>query len=149
MSDFPAEIHLPPIALLRLLADGRLHSGQELALVLGVSRTAIWKQLAKLEALGLELQSQARKGYCLPGGLDLLEKESIRKGLTPQVNKAIDQFELFEILDCYTEMVTYDLKWPTYRDKSTTWPYNTTTYGNPTATTTTNGAEITTSNPAR
>jgi hypothetical protein len=57
--------------------------------------------------------------------------------------------ELFEILDCYTEMVTYDLKWPTYRDKSTTWPYNTITYGNPTATTTTNGAEITTSNPAR
>jgi len=58
--------------------------------------------------------------------------------------------ELFEILDCYTEMVTYDLKWPTYRDKSTTtWPYNTATYGNPTATTTTNGTEITTSNPAR
>ena len=57
--------------------------------------------------------------------------------------------ELFEILDCYTEMVTYDLKWSTYRDKSTTWPFNTTTYGNPTATTTTNGAEITTSNPAR
>ena len=58
--------------------------------------------------------------------------------------------ELFEILDCYTEMVTYDLKWPTYRDKSTTtWPYNTATYGNPTATTTTNGTEITTSNPVR
>lgn len=58
--------------------------------------------------------------------------------------------DLFEILDCYTEVVTYDLKWPTYRDKSTTtWPYNTTTYGNTTATTTTNGTEITTSNPAR
>ena len=58
--------------------------------------------------------------------------------------------ELFEILDCYTEMVTYDLKWPTYRDKSTTtWPFNTPTYGNPTAITTTNGTEITTSNPVR
>ena len=59
--------------------------------------------------------------------------------------------DLFEILDCYTEVVTYDwAKWPTYRDKSTTtWPYNTTTYGNPTATTTTNGTEITTSNPLR
>lgn len=43
--------------------------------------------------------------------------------------------DLFEILDCYTEVVTYDVKWPTYRDKSiTTWP--TTTYGNPTSTTT-------------
>lgn len=58
--------------------------------------------------------------------------------------------DLFEILDCYTEVINYDWsKWPTYRDKSTTWPFNTTTYGNPTATTTTNGAEITTSNPAR
>lgn len=59
--------------------------------------------------------------------------------------------DLFEILDCYTEVVTYDWsKWPTYRDKSTTtWPYNTTTYGNSTATTTTNGTEITTSNPVR
>lgn len=46
--------------------------------------------------------------------------------------------DLFEILDCYTEVVTYDLKWPTYRDKSsiTTWP--TTTYGNPTSTATAN-----------
>ena len=45
--------------------------------------------------------------------------------------------ELFEILDCYTEVVTYDIKWPTYRDKSiTTWP--TTTYGNPTCTATKN-----------
>ena len=46
--------------------------------------------------------------------------------------------DLFEILDCYTEVVTYDWKWPTYRDKSTTtWPNNTTTYGNPTCTTAT------------
>ena len=45
--------------------------------------------------------------------------------------------DLFEILDCYTEVVTYDIKWPTYRDKSiTTWP--TTTYGNPTCTATKN-----------
>ena len=55
--------------------------------------------------------------------------------------------DLFEILDCYTEVITYDWR-PTYRDKSTTtWPFNVTTYGNPTATTTTNGTEITTSNP--
>lgn len=58
--------------------------------------------------------------------------------------------DLFEILDCYTEVVTYDWsKWPTYNKSTTTWPYNTTTYGNPTATTTTNGTEITTSNPLR
>ena len=48
--------------------------------------------------------------------------------------------DLFEILDCYTEVITYDWsKWPTSRDKSTTtWPFNTPTYGNPTCTATAN-----------
>ncbi|MET0357098.1 MAG: bifunctional biotin--[acetyl-CoA-carboxylase] ligase/biotin operon repressor BirA [Cellvibrio sp.] len=99
MSDSSADIHLPPIALLQLLADGELHSGRELANVLGVSRTAIWKQLAKLEPLGLELQSQPGKGYCLPGGLDLLEQSKIRLGLLPQVDAAINNFDLFDVLD--------------------------------------------------
>jgi len=99
MAESAAEIHLPPKALLQLLADGQLHSGQELAGVLGVSRTAIWKQLAKLESVGLELQSQAGKGYCLPGGLDLLDETHIREGLLARVNAAVGQFELFEIID--------------------------------------------------
>ena len=47
--------------------------------------------------------------------------------------------DLFEILDCYTEVITYDWsKWPTYNKSTTTWPYNTTTYGNPTCTATAN-----------
>jgi len=99
MTESAADIHLPPIPLLRLLSDGQLHSGQELAGVLGVSRTAIWKQLAKLEPLGLELQSQPGKGYCLPGGLDLLDETHIRTGLLPQVSDAIGEFNVFEIID--------------------------------------------------
>ncbi len=99
MTESAADIHLPPISLLRLLADGQLHSGQELAGVLNVSRTAIWKQLAKLEPLGLELQSQPGKGYCLPGGLDLLNEEYIRAGLLPKVNDVVGRFRVFEMLD--------------------------------------------------
>ena len=99
MSDPTSDIHIPPIELLQLLADGQLHSGQELAGVLGVSRTAIWKQLAKLEPLGLELQSQPGKGYCLPGGLDLLNQKIIRAGLSRQVDETINSFKLFEVVD--------------------------------------------------
>ena len=99
MAESAAEIHLPPKALLQLLSDGQLHSGQELASVLGVSRTAIWKQLAKLEPLGLELQSQAGKGYCLASGLDLLDESRIQEGLLAPVKAAVSQFELFEVLD--------------------------------------------------
>ena len=48
--------------------------------------------------------------------------------------------DLFKILDCYTEVITYDWsKWPISRDKSTTtWPFTTTNYGNPTCTATAN-----------
>ena len=57
--------------------------------------------------------------------------------------------DLFEILDCYTEIITqFD---HTGRPLLNEWPYKQTTitYGNSTATTTTNGTEITTSNPVR
>lgn len=58
--------------------------------------------------------------------------------------------DLFEILDCYTEVITYDWsKWPTYRDKSTTttWPFNNIQYGDSITSTTTSGEKIATSNP--
>lgn len=90
---------LPPLALLQLLGDGKNHSGQELANVLNVSRTAIWKQLAKLEALGLELLSQSGKGYCLVGGLELLDDELIHQGLTQSVSKALSQLTILTSID--------------------------------------------------
>ena len=41
--------------LLAELADGDFHSGEELGVALGVSRTAIWKQLQKLDEVGLKI----------------------------------------------------------------------------------------------
>ena len=49
--------------LLRQMADGQFHSGEELGEFLCVSRAAVWKQLQKLEALGLMLESVKGKGY--------------------------------------------------------------------------------------
>ena len=69
-------------ALLQLLADGRLRSGTELADALGVSRTAIWKQLQCLDALGLELEAVRGHGYRLTSPLDLLSEQGIR-GMLP------------------------------------------------------------------
>lgn len=97
MSNDSAE--LPPLGLLRLLGDGKNHSGQELADVLKVSRTAIWKQLAKLESIGLELLSQPGKGYCLIGGLELLDKQQIKSGLTSSVAEQISKLTLLTSID--------------------------------------------------
>ena len=63
--------------LLTLLADGRFHSGEELSVCLEVSRTAIWKQIAKLEALGLEINAVKGKGYRLRQDIDLLSLQAI------------------------------------------------------------------------
>ncbi len=72
----------PLFRLLGLLSDGEFHSGQELGVNLGVSRAAIWKQLKKIDGLGLELNTKAGLGYQLVGGLDLLDESKLQKSLT-------------------------------------------------------------------
>ena len=44
-------------ALIELLADGRFHSGEELARELKVSRSAVWKSMKRLEDMGLEVHA--------------------------------------------------------------------------------------------
>lgn len=60
-------------SLLRLLNDGRFHSGEELGAALGVSRSAVWKYLKRLESgYGFELFRVPGKGYKLSEPLSLL-----------------------------------------------------------------------------
>lgn len=68
---------MPSTRLIRILADGQLHSGQDLARTLGVSRTAIWKYLVQLETKGLEIIRVRGKGYRLVRPLDLLDQNEI------------------------------------------------------------------------
>ena len=46
-------------------ASGRLVSGGELAEKLGLSRTAVWKQISALQQEGYHIRSEAGKGYRL------------------------------------------------------------------------------------
>nr|WP_314526572.1 bifunctional biotin--[acetyl-CoA-carboxylase] ligase/biotin operon repressor BirA [uncultured Pseudomonas sp.] len=68
------------LTLLNLLKDGRFHSGQALGAALGVSRSAVWKQLQLLEAeLGLSIHKVRGRGYQLAVPLTLLDPVSIRE----------------------------------------------------------------------
>ena len=68
------------LTLLKLLKDGRFHSGQALGIALGVSRSAVWKQLQLLEAeLGLSIHKVRGRGYQLAAPLTLLDPVSIRE----------------------------------------------------------------------
>ncbi|AIC22772.1 Biotin operon repressor [Pseudomonas chlororaphis subsp. aureofaciens] len=66
------------LTLLELLKDGRFHSGQALGAALGISRSAVWKQLQQLEAdLGLSIYKVRGRGYQLAAPLMLLSPADI------------------------------------------------------------------------
>lgn len=67
------------LTLLKLLKDGRFHSGQALGAALGVSRSAVWKQLQQLEAeFNLSIHKVRGRGYQLATPLSLLDEEAIK-----------------------------------------------------------------------
>ena len=66
------------LTLLKLLKDGRFHSGEALGAALGVSRSAVWKQLKHLEAeLNLPIHKVRGKGYQLASPLVFLSAAEI------------------------------------------------------------------------
>lgn len=66
------------LALLKLIQDGRFHSGQALGAALGVSRSAVWKKLQNLESeLGLVVHSVRGRGYRLERPIALLEVDQL------------------------------------------------------------------------
>jgi len=85
--------------LIRRLADGEFHSGEVLAGQLGVSRTAVWKQLAHLDALGIELESVRGRGYRIPGGLDLLDEAAVRAALPAEVAAMLAGLTIVDSVD--------------------------------------------------
>ena len=86
--------------LLPLLADGEFRSGQDIATALGVSRTAVWKQLNKIaEDCGLQIESSKGRGYRIPGGLDLLDAELIRPALAPRAAALLRELLVLDTID--------------------------------------------------
>ncbi|HJK20669.1 MAG TPA: biotin operon repressor, partial [Methanocorpusculum sp.] len=54
-------------SVLRILEENRdrFFSGEEIASMLGVSRSAVWKAVKSLEADGYAVSAVTNKGYCL------------------------------------------------------------------------------------
>ena len=66
------------LTLLKLLQDGKFHSGEALGVALGVSRSAVWKQLQQLEAeLNLSIHKVRGRGYQLAYPLELLDPKQL------------------------------------------------------------------------
>lgn len=76
------------------LADGQLHAGSELATRLGVSRTAVWKAVSGLRALGVAVESVPRQGYRLAHGYAPLATEQVLEFLPPAVRVRLRRGEV-------------------------------------------------------
>jgi BirA family biotin operon repressor/biotin-[acetyl-CoA-carboxylase] ligase len=82
-----------------LLADGQLHSGEELAQRLGVSRAAIWKGIERLRLRGIEVVALPRRGYALPEPVELLEESRIRSAISGGSAARVRSLELLFDVD--------------------------------------------------
>lgn len=87
-------------SLLEVLADGRFHSGQDLAEALGVSRSAVWKQLRRLESeFGVTFDAVRGRGYRLKRTLELLDGSRIGAGIAPDVSASIESLTVLRTVD--------------------------------------------------
>ena len=75
------------------LADGRFHSGEELAGKLRVSRSAVWKAVRALRALGAELHAVRNRGYRLSAATQPLAAAAIREHLPADVRARVAKLE--------------------------------------------------------
>lgn len=81
--------------LLHELSDGRFHSGEQLAQALGVSRSAVWKHIQRLESdLGLTIGAVRGRGYRLSQALELLDAGRIRAELSPAAAGSLEALSL-------------------------------------------------------
>ena len=86
--------------LIKILADGKYHSGTDLGKQFGVSRAAIGKSIKKIEQnFGLSIFGVKGKGYRLSKVLDLLDESAIRSGLNIKTLKQLSQLEVYFDID--------------------------------------------------
>ncbi|XBS69987.1 bifunctional biotin--[acetyl-CoA-carboxylase] ligase/biotin operon repressor BirA [Acerihabitans sp. KWT182] len=66
-----------PLKLIKQLADGDFHSGEQFGEILGMSRAAINKHIQTLREWGVDVFTVPGKGYRLHGPMQLLEEKII------------------------------------------------------------------------
>lgn len=72
---------MKPLSLpvLRLMADGRFHSGEAIARELGVSRGTVWNALRDMDVLGIQVHRVPGHGYQLAEPIQWLDEEIIER----------------------------------------------------------------------
>lgn len=85
--------------LARYLSVNETRSGEAIGNELGCSRTAVWKHVEGLRALGIEIDAIAGQGYLLREPLELLDSASILAGLDSTVREKLRGLDVESSLD--------------------------------------------------
>ncbi|MCW8919276.1 MAG: bifunctional biotin--[acetyl-CoA-carboxylase] ligase/biotin operon repressor BirA, partial [Gammaproteobacteria bacterium] len=86
-------------SLIAMLADGRFHSGEALGARLGIGRSAVWKSLQQLPALGLEVHAVSGRGYRLAEPIELLDAGSISSRLIAPCSRLLTGMQILPAVD--------------------------------------------------
>lgn len=87
------------LELIRILSDGRFHSGEELGAALGISRVAVWKLFRSFSALGLDVLAVPGKGYRLTEQLELLSPDLLLTALGPEARPLLSALDVLLTID--------------------------------------------------
>lgn len=88
------------LGLVRVLADGGLHSGEAIARDLGITRGGVWKAVARTrEHLGLAVESVRGQGYRLAAPLELLDAGRILECLRVEGQPPLARLEIQDQID--------------------------------------------------
>lgn len=85
--------------LARYLSVNETRSGEAIGNELGCSRTAVWKHVEGLRALGIEIDAIAGQGYLLREPLELLDASAILTGLDSAVRGKLRSLNIESSLD--------------------------------------------------
>jgi len=99
--------------LIKILSDGQFYSGVTLGQSLGLTRAAVWKQVAQLNESGLKVESVKGKGYRLLDSIKMLDARNIKEQLLlncPEKLRAINVLGSVNSTNDFLKSDLYSLK---------------------------------------
>ena len=87
------------IKLLRLMSDGKFHSGEDLGRMLSISRTAVWKMIRSFRQYGLDVYSIKGKGHRLSQAIEFLDNDCLLTCINPEVSGLVRSMTVHTEID--------------------------------------------------
>ena len=98
------------LRIVDLLSAGQFVSGAVLGDSIGVSRTAIWKHIAKLQGWGVPIETVKGRGYRITGGMELLHESKILSGVSESGRNLVANLDVLATTDSTNDVVRIEIE---------------------------------------